>query len=138
MEKDFDTWSEVKKTVHNKPERVFFHPREIWFAHIGVNVGFEQDGRGNESLRPILVLRKFNNEVFWAIPLTRQEKPRNPYYARFSYAPFPEITGAALEDSVCILSQLRLVDAKRLKYKIGTVHEEEFEALKQKIRRLLA
>jgi mRNA interferase MazF len=97
MEKDFDGWNEIKKNVDAKPERVFFHPRELWFAHTGLNVGFEQDGSGAESLRPVLIIRKFNNEIFWCIPLTRKWKPRNPYYARFQYAPFPEIKEMSLE-----------------------------------------
>ena len=114
MQKDFDRWNQHKKAIHsNTAARVFFHPRELWFAHLGTNIGFEQDGRGDESLRPILVVRKFNNEVLWVLPLTRRNKPNNPYY-------------------------VRLIDAKRLRYKIGTVPVDEFEDIKEKIRRLLA
>ncbi|MDP2593946.1 MAG: type II toxin-antitoxin system PemK/MazF family toxin [bacterium] len=138
MEKDFNRWNEKKMQLNDVPTRVFFHPRELWFAHLGVNVGFEQDGRGIESLRPILILRKFNNEVFWGIPLTTRWKEGNPYYARFPYSTFPEAKDAPLEWSVAILSQLRLIDGKRLRYKIGTVHAEEFDLIKDKIRQLLA
>jgi mRNA interferase MazF len=137
MEKQFDNWNDLKKLVNDKTMRVFFHPRELWFAHLGVNVGFEQDGRGVEFLRPILIIRKFNNEVLWGIPLTRTSKPNSPYYATFYYAAFPEIESAPLEPSVGIVSQLRLIDSKRLRYKIGTVHAEEFGTIKERIRRLL-
>lgn len=137
MEKDFDNWNTTKKLMNEKQYWVHFHPRELWFAHLGVNVGFEQDGRGIEFLRPILIIRKFNNEVLWGIPLTRTYKPDNPYYARFHYATFPEVESAPLETSVGILSQLRLIDGKRLRYKIGTVHTEEFGTIREKIRRLL-
>jgi mRNA interferase MazF len=138
MEKDFDGWNHIKKEVNDgSAARVFFHPRELWFARLGVNVGFEQDGRGNEFLRPILIVRKFNNEVLWALPLTRTSKPDNPYYASFDYVGFPEVEGAPLLSSVAILSQLRLIDGKRLRYKIGTAHEDEFGLLKEKVRRLL-
>jgi mRNA interferase MazF len=139
MQKDFDTWNDKKKNIDNDPHaRVFFHIRELWFAHLGANVGFEQDGRGDEFLRPILVVRKFNNEVLWVVPLTKTEKPNNPYYADFQYAAFPEAEGATPSSSVAILSQLRLIDAKRLRYKLGTAHADEFDDLKEKIRRLLA
>src|SRR5256885_3326713 len=137
MEKDFDRWNEKKKALHADQPRVFFHPRELWFAHLGTNIGFEQDGRGDEGLRPVLIIRKFNNEVLWALPLTLRDKPRNPYYAAFEYAAFPEVEGAPLLSSIAILSQLRLVDAKRLRYKIGTVPEVAFGEIKEKIRRLL-
>lgn len=137
MEKDFDRWNEKKKALHADQPRVFFHPRELWFAHLGTNIGFEQDGRGDEALRPVLIIRKFNNEVLWALPLTLRHKPRNPYYAAFQYAAFPEEEDADFLSSIAILSQLRLIDAKRLRYKIGTVPEDAFDAIKEKIRRLL-
>lgn len=137
MEKEFDVWNEKKKAIHEDAAYVFFHPRELWFAHLGINVGFEQDGRGEGFLRPVLIVRKFNNEVLWALPLTRTSKPDSPYYADFQYAGSPEVADAPLLSSVAILSQIRLIDGKRLAYKIGTAHEEEFEAIKEKIRRLL-
>lgn len=138
MRKEFDRWNGKKKEVDDSSPRVFFHTRELWFAHVGVNVGFEQDGRGDEFLRPVLVVRKFNNQILWALPLTKVWKPNNPYYAMFKYAAFPESEDAELLSSVAILSQLRLIDGKRLRYKIGTVHADEFDRLKEKIRRLLA
>ncbi len=139
MHKDFDRWNKKKKTLDAAATpRVFVHERELWFAHVGTNIGFEQDGRGDESLRPVLVLRKFNNEIFWALPLTKTEKPDSPYYASFEYIVFPEVECAPRLSSVAILSQLRLIDGKRLRYKIGTVPTEEFTAIKRKTRRLLA
>ena len=40
------------------------------------------------------------------------------------------------EKSVAILSQVRLFDAKRIKYKIGMINEKDFIILKEKIRQL--
>ena len=114
---------------HERP-RVFFNEREIWFCYLGENVGFEQDGRGAEFLRPVVVLKKFNHEVCWAVPLTRTKK-RNKYYFSFSFQ-------KEEDTSVAILSQMRLVDAKRLKYKLGDMNRADFETLKSKIRQLLA
>jgi len=135
MEKDFDRWNQRKKTLHANPTpRVYVHERELWFAHLGTNIGFEQDGRGDEPLRPILVLRKFNNEITWVLPLTRRHKAGNPYYVAFEYIAFPEIDDAPLRPSVAILSQLRLLDIKRFRYKIGTVPTEMFGQIKEKTR----
>ncbi len=139
MHKDFDRWNAQKKTLDANPApRVFVHERELWFAHVGTNIGFEQDGRGDESLRPVLVLRKFNNEIFWALPLTKTDKAEHPYYAEVEYVGFPEVAGAPRLSSVAILSQLRLIDGKRLRYKIGTVPADTGAAIKRKTRRLLA
>jgi hypothetical protein len=84
------------------------------------------------------VLRKFNNEVVWVLPLTRRQKPGNPYYVTFDYGAFPEVEDAPLQRSVAILSQLRLLDIKRFRYKIGTAPTEIFESIKEKTRQLLA
>ncbi len=130
MKKDFGKWHGKKQMVENERPRVFFDARGIWFCYLGENVGFEQDGRGDEFLRPIVVLKKFNNEVLWAIPLTRTDK-KNKYYFPFS---FQEEGGV----STAILSQIRLIDAKRLKYKIGDMKIGDFSVLKRKIRQLLA
>lgn len=129
MGKDFKQWHKKKSVVEGKPARVFFHEREIWLCHVGENVGFEEDGRGEEFLRPVVILRKFNNEIFWAVPLTKTTK-NGPYYFVFQFS--KELKSAAL------LSQFKLMDAKRLKYKMGDMKEKNFVELKQKIRLLLA
>ena len=96
---------------------------------LGINIGFEQDGRGEEFLRPIIVVKKFNNEVFWGLPLTKNTKKNKYYY------PIEPIAGR--EASTVILSQVRLIDAKRLKYKIGDITEVEFVEIKKRLTEFL-
>ncbi len=127
--KDYSIWHDIKTEVHNKKERPYFHEREIWFCMLGANIGFEQDGRGKEYLRPVVVIRKFNNEVCLVIPLTKNHK-KGIHYFSFLYK--DEMVSTA------ILSQVRLVDAKRLDYKSGTISELDFLSLKQKLKRLIA
>lgn len=128
MNKDFKKWHKDKEVIHNERPRVFFHEREIWFCYLGVNIGFEQDGQGDKFLRPVVILRKFSNEVFWGVPLTKTKK-EGKYYFKFSFN--------SDEQSIAIISQLRLIDAKRLLYKVGDISEKDFEVLKQKIRQLI-
>ncbi len=134
MKKDFKKWHNKKSEIHNDKIRPFFHEREIWFSSLGENIGFEQDGSGTDFLRPVLVLKKFNNEVIWALPLTRTEKT-GKYYLRISLI----VDGSKTDKnpSVIILSQLRLIDAKRLQYKAGTVNEDEFIKIKEALIALL-
>lgn len=129
MKKDFQKWHEKKRDIHDTRPRIFFKEREIWFCHLGENIGFEQDGSGEEFLRPVIALKKFNNEVLWVVPLTKTIKD-HPYYFPVSFRQGE--TGSA------ILSQIRLIDGKRLKYKIGNMSKEVFGALKAQIRQLLA
>lgn len=130
MRKNFQSWHGQKQKIENDRPRVFFNEREIWFCYLGENVGFEQDGRGEEFLRPVIALKKFNNEVLWVIPLTKTKK-KGKYYFSFSFR-------VENDTSCAILSQIRLVDAKRLKYKIGDMKVSDFEIIKNKIRQLLA
>lgn len=134
MKKDYKKWGESKAKIHNSKIRPFFHEREVWFSSLGENVGFEQDGSGEKFMRPMLVLKKFNNEVIWALPLTRTEK-RGKYYFRISLIADDGKTDS--RPSVVILSQLRLVDAKRLQYKAGTIKEDEFTQIKEALIALL-
>lgn len=128
-DKDYIDWGIVKTSVHNEKERPFFHEREIWFCVLGENIGFEQDGRGETYLRPVVIIRKFNNQVCLVIPLTKNQK-KGIHYFSFSYK--------ERLVSTAILSQVRLVDAKRLDYKSGFISEHDFEILKQKLRQLIA
>lgn len=130
MKKDFQHWHKRKSEIHAGRPYVFFQGREIWFCSLGVNIGYEQDGSGEEFLRPVIIVKKFNNEIFFAVPLTKGKKKDRPFYFKFSFR--------ARIQSIAILSQMRLIDAKRLRYKVGTVSESDFKALKSKIRRLLA
>ena len=134
MKKDFKKWMVKKANVHNDKIRPFFHEREIWFSSLGENIGFEQDGSGENFMRPALILRKFNNEVVWVLPLTRTDKT-GKYY--FRILPVDGAGDADDRASVVILSQIRLVDAKRLQYKIGDVKEDEFLKLKEALIALL-
>ncbi len=134
MKKDYKKWSDKKAQIHNDKIRPFFHEREVWFCALGENIGFEQDGSGENFMRPILVLKKFNNEIIWGLPLTRTEKTGKYYYPISLVADDDKNDG---RPSVVILSQLRLVDAKRLQYKVGTITEVEFLKIKEALVALL-
>lgn len=121
MAKDFDKWNENKKKLHNHDVSSFYHEREIWWCSLGVNVGFEQDGTGKNFDRPIVIIRGFNKNTFFAVGLTGREKA-GKYYLYLG-----KIDG---QDATAVLSQVRLLDSRRLVRKIGTLDEVQFEKLK--------
>ena len=47
---------------------------------MGLNIGYEQDGKGEDFLRPVLILKKFNKRVFLGIPLTKIKKDSHFYH----------------------------------------------------------
>lgn len=129
MIKDFWSWHTKKSEIHNDSERrVYFNEREIWWCSLGLNVGYEQDGKDEEFTRPVIILKQFNKEVFWALPLTTQPKV-GKYY-------FPVDLADGRERRIT-LSQLRLIDAKRLKKKFAVLPENQFLALKKAVIALL-
>ena len=120
MQQEFLEWHEKKSNIHSKKYRVYFKERDIWWCSIGQNVGYEQNGKGKNFARPVIVLRKLSNEVFWGLPLTTQMK-FGKYYTQL----------ASSDDKVrtVTLSQLRLIDSKRLLDKIGIIPDSEHQKL---------
>jgi mRNA interferase MazF len=128
MEKDFEGWNLKKQALNVSGRNKFCHPREIWWCSLGVNIGFEQDGTGKNFDRPVIVVRKFNENVFWGAALIGRKKEGTFY--------FPIGMIADREASV-VLSQIRIIDIGRLIRKIVTIDERTFGNLKSALRRAL-
>lgn len=129
MQKDFDAWNKSKKFINGlDPANIYFGDGDMWWCRIGVNVGDEEDGKGTFFERPILVIRKFNELLFWAVPLSTKIK-RNPYYV-----PCISCTG---ETRSAIISQIRLLSIKRLMNKLGAAKADSLLVIKKAIRDLL-
>lgn len=125
MQKDFDGWNARKKSIHERDtSEVYFYEREIWWCSLGANVGFEQDGTDEVFERPVVVIKKYNPQIFLAVPLSTTSK-RGKYYAQLGL-----VDG---RDAVAILSQLRLLDCKRLANRTGILEASMFAKLVEKI-----
>ena len=125
--KDFIDWHSKKSKLDLIKQRPHFHEGEIWYVSLGLNVGYEQDGKGDNYLRPILIIRKFNNEICWIVPLTHTLK-NTIHYAHIK----------VLEnESVAILSQLKLLDAKRFSHIICKISNEDFKLVTKKLKDLI-
>lgn len=124
MKKDFDNWNNQKKLIHNEGENKFYHPRDIWWCRLGLNIGYEQDGKDIDFERPILILKAFGN-ICLVVPLTTS--PRKHEY-RISIG---LIEG---KEATAILSQIKVVDTKRFSEKIGVLNKEMFSNIQKHIR----
>jgi mRNA interferase MazF len=128
MQKDFDGWNIRKKIVDQTDvSKVFFREREIWWCRVGANIGYEQDGKGNWFKRPILIVRKFNEFAFIAIPLSTSNK-NDEYHYRFSF--IENVVSTAL------ISQVKFTDSKRLDVKMGLCNEADFINIRKTVREL--
>jgi mRNA interferase MazF len=109
MENDFDRWNEVKKKVDNKvysQDMNIAFPREgeVWMCILGKNIGLEQNGGGDNFARPVLVVKKFNNQIFWVIPLSSKQKNLDFYYN------FRDIY---YQNVSAVVAQMKLMSGKR-------------------------
>ncbi len=127
MDKDFDSWNTIKKQLHGRHQVTLFRSREIWWCSLGVNVGVEADGKHESFERPILIVKKFNREMFWGVPLTSRVR-LGPYYKQFSF------NGT---NNFAALSQARAMSAQRLIRRIGTLGEVTFDAIRRQTAELM-
>ena len=123
----FDNWNNLKKKINNESGPRSFHEREVWFVSLGQNIGHEQAGKGEAFMRPVIILKKFSKRTFLGIPLSRTHKDN-----RFSH-PFFFKEGT----STALLSQVRLLDARRLGYYSGRVSRGDFNKVKEKLIELI-
>jgi len=129
MEKDFDKWNIEKKVVDKKiiNQELFFYAREIWWCSTGLNIGVEADGKNENFERPMLIVKKFNADMIWILPLSTKEK-RNRYYFKLNHETIK---------SWVVLSQIKTISTKRLLRKIGTVSELDFNKIISKLQNTL-
>lgn len=128
MHKPFDDWNIQKKHIQNNNKIRHYHERDIWWCVLGVNVGYEEDGKGSTHERPVLILKGFNKRVCLVVPLTTSTKI-NPYYLYLG--------NYGGRDSYALITQIRLIDTKRLTNRIAFLEKETFEKTKKAIRDLL-
>ena len=128
MKKDFDNWNEKKKKIHENKKAPFCHERELWWCSLGVNIGFEQDGSEEEGNRPVLILKGLSRQTCVAIPLTTSisEHPLRP-----------SIGLVEDKQAHALLSQIRVVDTRRLVRKIGQLDKNIFEKIRKTAKDML-
>lgn len=124
--KDFDGWIEKKRSCHYKTSLPpMFKERDIWWVSIGTNVGFEEDGKNSNFVRPVLVIKKFNRELFLGIPMSTKLKD-SKYYVPVSVK----------NQIVSVLSsQMRALSAKRIWNKMAELDEKDFLRVLAEVRR---
>ena len=122
-----DLWNSIKKELATKKITNFkFFERDIFFMSIGQNVGYEQYGKGDVFLRPVIVLKKLSKYTFIGIPLSSQEKTGN-FYFKFIFKNI---------DNYALLNQVRVFDIRRNKYFSGRISNSDFEKLKKQFIKL--
>ena len=101
---------------------------DIYYADLSPVVGSEQGG-----IRPVLIVQnnvgnRYSPTVIAAAITSRQTKAQLP-----THIPLYAHTSGLAKDSVVLLEQVRTIDKRRLKEKMGTVDEQSMNAVNNAI-----
>jgi mRNA interferase MazF len=127
MENDFDKWNAEKQKLESENYSTENFPQtgEVWMCSVGKNIGREQNGGGDNFSRPVVIVKKFNNEIFWGVSLSTKQKKLDFYY---------NFTNPNGQKESAVLAQLKLVSLKRLKRKMYSVSDEDFKNIIEKLK----
>ncbi len=118
MLKDFDSWNLIKKRI-DLENRVPIRVGEIFWCKLGLNIGVEQNGNEKEFTRPVIIIKKFSNQIVLIAPLTTKPHKGNWYLEK-------DILGIKQQ---IILNQIKPVDVKRLTKSLGEISEKEVQLI---------
>jgi mRNA interferase MazF len=130
-EKELIAWHQIKREIHTSINNPIFEQRDIYYMNLGQNIGYEQNGKGDKYVRPVLVLKKLSRYMFVGLPLTSKEKSGS-FYTEITFDKKGKIT-----KSNVVLAQIRLFSSKRLLNKIAKLEIVQFEEVKKKLSELL-
>lgn len=124
----FEIWDQSKKETHSKTNRLYFKEGDVFWSHIGKNIGDEEYGKGEMFLRPVVIIKRFNAHLFLCVPLSSIIK----------YGPYYHLVMLLKEErssieNIALLSQLRVLDAKSLHNKIGKISIKDGKEIKRLI-----
>ncbi len=123
MEKDFEGWNKIKAQLDVLQTPPTFQEREIWWCSVGINIGDETNGKNVYYNRPVLILRKFNKQVFWGIPLSTKLKD-TPHYHRIILHN---------KEQSAMITQLRTYDSRRITHKMGQLSTAQFIGVQEAV-----
>jgi len=147
----FDEWNEVKKFTHSSKVQLTIKPRDIFWTKIWQNIGHEEYGKGKDFLRPVIVIRQLTSDLFIGIPTTTSDKQDNNYFHNIVYVDKNTKVGVnsvamLLQmkvfkkvgvNSVAMLLQMKVFNKKRLFNKLGTISQNEFTMIIDKLKDMI-
>jgi mRNA interferase MazF len=115
--KNFLSWSILKPKLDiqsHKPPLV--QEGDFWWCYFGENIGIEISGKNIQFTRPAVIYKKLSQYTFLVIPCSTKIK-EGSWFVKF-------IHNSVIQ--VAILSQIRIIDYRRLKNKIGRLDDADY------------
>lgn len=120
---DFDEWNILKKKVNKRDRIPLIKEGDLWWCHLGMNIGIESAGKHKNFSRPVLIIKKHNRNHLIVIPTSSR-----PKYGKYYYKIIVEE-----KTSYLMLSQIRIMDTKRVISKISRVKNETLTEIKKAV-----
>lgn len=106
---------------------------DIYLVEIPASGGHEQQG-----VRPAIIVQTRENiekvPTVLVVPFTTQTKAAN---FPFTFTVEPDSTNKLTSTSVALVFQLRAIDKKRLKNKLGNLSSDDLQTLKRQLENIL-
>lgn len=128
--KPYREWNNLKEILDSVDIPLPFFEREIWSVCIGVNIGIEIDGKGDNFERPALIIKKFNKNHALILPITRTGEPHKSIHIPLSHKNLDM-------RSVAIISQMQRISSHRLMHRIGILDIYQFMHVTEMIKKVL-
>ena len=128
--KNFLDWFTLKPKLdesNHKPPLI--EEGNIWWCRFGENIGIEISGKGKEFTRPTIIHTKLSKYAFLVIPTTTQMYHQNGT---------PKINDRLIKfthggkEMLACLSQIRVIDYRRIKNKLGDLDQKDYDDICQK------
>ncbi len=124
-QKDYDKWNDKKKEINRLSNTPFFNERDVWWCSLGINIDVEMDGKNALYERPVLILKKINQQSAWILPISSTIKENSYIYVLKSQL------------SSVSISQLKSISSKRLLRKEGRISIDEYAQIIIRIKYLI-
>jgi mRNA interferase MazF len=119
--KKYTEWFNLKPKIDlksNQPQ--FVKEGNLWWCNMGENIGSEINGKGKNFSRPVIIHTKLSKYTFLVIPCSTQIK-EGSWFVKFIHQS---------KEMIAVLSQIKIIDYRRLENKIGDLDEKDYTDIK--------
>jgi mRNA interferase MazF len=129
-ENNYKKWLELHKALNALDFSLPFNEREIWWVSMGLNVGIEINGKGENFERPAIIIKKFNKDHVWIIPINSSTSTKEGLCIPLSHYGLHHTSAA-------IISQLQRFSTRRLVSLIGILSPDQFVQILEAVIKIL-
>lgn len=114
--KNFKDWLQVKEKLEDNSYLPVVMNGDIWSLHVGINLGMEIDGKGEDFVRPVYVFKRLSKHAFIGIPLSRKGDSHYKYEIddTGSFLVFSQIKSFSIKRCISFITNLTSVQQDKV------------------------